>query len=51
MGQHENYELFASLANAHPLAWCNFSTVHVEFVWEDVEQEKLYIILLDRNVS
>ena len=46
---HSYAEVFDSL-NGSP-AWWNFSTVRVEFVWEDVEEKKLYIILLDQNVS
>lgn len=48
---HSYAEVFESLYGSPVSVWWNFSTVRVEFVWEDLEENKLYIILLDQNVS
>ena len=45
-------EVFLSLQLGYDLwTWCNLRTVRVDLVWEDVENERLFIVLLDQNVS
>ena len=45
-------EVFSSLQLGYDLwTWWNLRMIRVELVWEDVEKERLYIILLDQNVS
>ena len=45
-------EVFSSLQLGYDLwTWWNLRTVCVELVWKDVENETLYIVLLDQNVS
>lgn len=49
MDEHTYIDDFSLLLNPH--LWYNLTTVGVVFFWRDVRAKRLFIILIDRNVS